>query len=611
MRRIWKKKLSAVLCLLLTLCTVLGAVPLNGMEAQAADEKEFEIDENGVLTKYNGSGGDVVIPEGVTGIGTNAFKYSDITSVTIPESVSYIDTSAFEYCCSLTNITISDGVTTIDNMAFSNCSSLTNIFISKNVQYISHSAFVYCSGLEHISVAAENKTYNSNNNCNAIIETSTNKLVLGCKNTIIPESVECIDVYAFFGRNNLTNITIPENVSLIHTYSFALCRNLTSISIPKNVTYIGARAFSSCSGLEHISVAAENETYHSNNNCNAIIETKTNALIRGCKNTRIPENVSAICDYAFYGCNSLTSIIIPKSVTSIGDDAFYECSEELTIYGTAGSYAETYAKENDIKFSTGEVPQPQPQPEQPQPQPAEPKTLSANNVTLSQTSYAYDGKAKKPTVTVRDGNTLLTAGTDYTVAYQNNKNAGMARAIITGKGNYKGTVTKTFTIAVKKNTSHKVGSFQYKVTGTSAASLTAIKSSKVTKVKVPKTVKIGGKTFKVTAIGSNAFKKNKKITTVEISDNVKTVGTGAFESCAKLSKVTVGKNVTEIGKNAFKNCKKLGNITIKSTKLKKVGANALRGIKSNAKIKVPAKKLSAYQKLFKNKGQGKKVKIVR
>ena len=164
---------------------------------------------------------------------------------------------------------------------------------------------------------------------------------------------------------------------------------------------------------------------------------------------------------------------------------------------------------------------------------------------------------------------------------------------------------------MKKNTSHRVGSYQYKVTGTSTVSLTAIKDNKVTKVKVPKPVKIGGKTFKVTAVGSNAFKKNKKITTVEIGDNVKIIGTGVFESCMKLNKVTVGKGVTEIGKNVFKNCKKLGNITIKSTKLKKVGKNALRGIKPTARIKVPAKKISAYQKLFKNKGQGKKVKVVR
>ena len=239
------------------------------------------------------------------------------------------------------------------------------------------------------------------------------------------------------------------------------------------------------------------------------------------------------------------------------------------------------------------------------------KILSAEDITLSQTSYVYDGKGKTPKVTVKDGKIVLKAGQDYTVTYQNNKNAGKAKVIVKGKGDYQGTVTKAFTITVKKGTSHKVGSYQYKVTGTSTVSLTAVKNGRVTKATVPKTVKIGGRNFKVTAISSNAFKKNKKITTVKIGDNVKTIGAGAFENCQKLNKVTVGKGTAESGKNAFKNCKKLGNITIKSTKLNKVGTNALRNIKSNARIKVPARKLSAYQKLFQNKGQGKNVKIVK
>ena len=197
------------------------------------------------------------------------------------------------------------------------------------------------------------------------------------------------------------------------------------------------------------------------------------------------------------------------------------------------------------------------------------------------------------------------------IFYINNINVGTAKVTVTGKGNYKGTVTKNFTITVKKGTSHRVGSYQYKVAGMSTVSLTGVKDNKVTKIKVPKTVKIGGKTFKVTAIGSNAFKGNKKITSIEIGDNVKVIGVSALEGCTKLSKAALGKGITEIKENAFKNCKKLGTIGIKSIKLKKVGRNALKGIKPTAKVKVPAKKLSAYKRLFRNKGQGNKVKIVK
>ena len=239
------------------------------------------------------------------------------------------------------------------------------------------------------------------------------------------------------------------------------------------------------------------------------------------------------------------------------------------------------------------------------------KELSKCTITLSKTTYTYDGKAKKPAVTVKDGTTVLKAGTDYTVAYRENKNAGKAKAVITGKGNYKGTVTKTFTIKVKTGTSHRAGAYQYKVTGVSTVSMIGLTNKKATKVKVQNTVKIGGKSFKVTAIANNAFKKNKKVTSVEIGNNVKTIGTSAFEGCTKLNKATIGTGVTQIKSSAFKNCKKLATITVKSTKLKKVEKNALLGIKSTAKVKVPAKKLASYKKLFKNKGQGKKVRIVK
>ena len=237
--------------------------------------------------------------------------------------------------------------------------------------------------------------------------------------------------------------------------------------------------------------------------------------------------------------------------------------------------------------------------------------MSKCAITLSKTAYAYDGTAKNSTITVKDGATVLKAGTDYTVAYQNNRNAGTAKAVITGNGNYKGTVTKTFTITVKKGTSHKAGSYQYKVTGVSTVTITGLTDRKVTKVEVPKTVKIGGKNFKVTAIGNNAFRKNKKVTSVEIGNNVTAIGTSAFEGCTKLNKAAIGTGVIQIENSVFKNCKKLGTITVKSTKLTKVGKSALRGIESTAKVKVPAKNLSSNKKLFKNKGQGKNVKIVK
>ena len=130
----------------------------------------------------------------------------------------------------------------------------------------------------------------------------------------------------YYRCTSLTSITIPESVTRIGGSAFAGCSSLTSITIGSGVTSIGYDAFYVCSSLTSIIVDNGNTVYDSRNNCNAIIETATNTLIAGCKNTIIPENVTSIGYCGFYGCSSLTSVTIPNSVTSISDNAFRGCS---------------------------------------------------------------------------------------------------------------------------------------------------------------------------------------------------------------------------------------------------------------------------------------------
>ena len=244
----------------------------------------------------------------------------------IPESVTSIGGYAFKGCSGLTSISIPSNVTSIGRCAFWNCSGLTSISIPSSVTSIGDDAFNGCSDLASISVAEGNTKYNSNDSCNAIIETATNELLFGCKNTIIPSSVTSIGDAAFEGCSGLTSIDIPERVTSIGNNTFYSCSGLTSISIPSGVTRIGFRAFEGCSGLASISVAEGNTKYNSNDSCNAIIETATNKLLFGCKNTIIPSGVTSISQEAFGGCSGLTSIDIPAGVTSIGDAAFGGCS---------------------------------------------------------------------------------------------------------------------------------------------------------------------------------------------------------------------------------------------------------------------------------------------
>ena len=156
-------------------------------------------------------------------------------------------------------------------------------------------------------------------------------MIAGCKNTVIPNSVTSIGSNAFSGCTSLTSVTIPSGVTSIGGSAFYNCNSLTRVTIPSSVIIIGSNAFHNCNSLVSITVDSNNSMYDSRNNCNAIIETATNTLIAGCKNTVIPNSVTSIGSGAFSGCTSLTSVTIPNSVTSIGSDAFHNCTSLTSV----------------------------------------------------------------------------------------------------------------------------------------------------------------------------------------------------------------------------------------------------------------------------------------
>ena len=285
--------------------------------------------------------GDVVIPSEiviggivytVSSINHDAFNgCRSLTSIEIPSTITSIGGGAFAGCSSLASVKIPSSITSIGSCAFAYCNSLTSIEIPDSVTSLGGVVFYGCNSLASIIVGSGNTVYDSRNNCNAIIETSTNKLLTGCKNTIIPSSVTSIGEKAFWDCSGLSSIEIPNSITSIGSCAFAYCNSLTSIEIPSSVTDIGVNVLEGCTSIESIVVQFDNTKYDSRNNCNAIIETSTNKLLTGCKNTIIPSSITSIGENAFWGCSGLSSMEIPNSVTNIGAYAFYECSSLTSI----------------------------------------------------------------------------------------------------------------------------------------------------------------------------------------------------------------------------------------------------------------------------------------
>mgnify|MGYP002626131174 CR=1 FL=1 len=293
---------------------VLCMLPPVMVAAETEGNYEYEelTDGTVAITKYKGTETEVVIPDklggkNVTGIGMWAFdfcskinsitipnsiisisdyafrKCSGLTDITIPDSVEYVGDATFRDCTGLTSVTIGNDVNRIGAYAFYDCKGLVSITLPDSVESIGYCAFARCPGLMNITVVEDNPYYDSRNNCNAIIETETNNLIIGCQNTMIPNSVTSIGNSAFHGCTSLTNITIPDSVTSIGYDVFSDCTSLTSATIGNSVTSISVEAF--------------------------------------------------------YWCTSLTSITIPNSVTSIDYQAFYGCTNLTDVYYTVDEEA--------------------------------------------------------------------------------------------------------------------------------------------------------------------------------------------------------------------------------------------------------------------------------
>lgn len=288
---------------------------------------------NGELIKYYGPGGEVIIPDCVTSIGSGAFTFCDkVTSITIPDGVKSIGTAAFSYCAALTSITIPDSVTTIGESAFYNCSRMTHVTIPSGATSINRCAFFNCSNLTSIIIPTGAKSIGERAfyNCSSL------------KNVIISEGVARIEKFAFYGCSNLENFTIPDSMTSIGDSAFYGCSSLTSIVMPDNVVEMGNDVFWGCSLLSKNNVKlpqsfidiADSTYAHlglgDENGC--IIEGDT--LIRHVRTDaviHVTEGIVKIANGAFPDVANIRQIVLPDSVRSIDDSKVFKELKEMNI----------------------------------------------------------------------------------------------------------------------------------------------------------------------------------------------------------------------------------------------------------------------------------------
>lgn len=282
--------------------------------------------------------------------------HGDVEHDGVKYKVASIADSAFMNQSNIDRVRIEEGIKFIGARAFYGCGHLEDVSFPASIESISADAFLGCKRLRRISVADGNGVYDSRGDCNAIIETATNTLTLGCATTRIPADIKTIGDFAFSGVTSLASLELPDGLTEIGAYAFNGCMNLKQVKLPVSLRTIGDGAFAytglteifipdsvssiapvleshfaGCVSLKSIIVAKGNPYYDSRKGCNAVIETGRQRLVAGCRTTKIPEGVREIAGYAFSGQTGLNQIFIPRSVERIYKWAFYGCINLVSI----------------------------------------------------------------------------------------------------------------------------------------------------------------------------------------------------------------------------------------------------------------------------------------
>ena len=441
----------------------------------------------------------ITLPDAITTIGNHAFEGSGLKAITLPPAIDVIPSRAFADCTELKHIRLPAQLEHIDSGAFLGCSALKEIKIPALVHMICNEAFSECRSLKKVSVDPNNITYDSRNGCNAIIETSTGKLRFGFSSTRIPNSVETLGHGAFAYVAGLKHISIPANITKIEDNAFFSCEDLETIVIPPSVNELGMGVFADCTSLKTIFLP------------NTIKEIPPDTF-RNCEKLEyitLPDSIISIGDGAFWGCARISEIALPPSLEFIGNAAFLEC------YG----------------LTRISIPQ--------------------------QTSVIGDGifyNCKNLTdVILPESITAIGQSMFYNC-----------------KSLHHITIPKT----VKE------------------INLGAFDCSGIMSIELPSSV---------TTIGDNAFRFCEDLTTIIIPNIVSSIGDGAFDQCYKLQTINIPDSLTVINQYIFQDCRSLSEVIL-PTKITKIGKGAFKRCTSLRKVFLPDSLIVIDDKAFANCG---------
>lgn len=522
---------------------------------------------------------DFTIPDGIKSIGEEAFYNSGITSLVVPESVETIDKLAFSHMANLTNATFPAGC----GITFSDCKNLKTAKITGNPTVIDNYMFYECSQLTDFEIPGSVKKIGYAAFYNTAL-----------KEAVIPASVTEIDDWAFGECQNLEKAVLSDGLKSIGGAAFYECPELTDSNIPDSVTTLGDFAFGWCPKLKDMTIP---DTIDNFGKC--VFANTPGVTIDTSRKYFIP-TVDGIKDLPYTGSEvAQPDMEITVNGMTLKEDSDYEVSySSNTEIGTATmdiNFKGQYVGHLTRTFNVVQT------------------DMSGDGITVTGIhNTRYTGKKiVMSKLAVQAGGRTLTPGTDYTVAYKNNLNPGTAEITITGKGNYTGTVVKTFNILILKGSTYTVGTMKYKVTnaatngkGTVAimGTVKAKTDRTFTLLSVPGTVKIGGITYNVTMVNVGAFSGYTYLKKVVIGNGVKAIGSNAFYGCKSIASIIIGRGVTAIGGKTFYGCSKLASISVLSSSIKLIGRETFTRIAAKPVVVVPKAKLANYKRLMKNAG---------